>query len=130
MQGGVNELIGHFGPIELCGVDVIDAGFDGVAQNSDGAFAIFGGTKDSGARELHGPETHALNGMVGKQGGFTGHDLYLASTSEGRLKTACLEQLLAHRPQPGRLLVAAGVLAHVTRSAPDPVLTRLAGNLN
>ena len=65
MNGFFDDLVGDVRAVEVAGIDVVDAGFDGFAQNGDGGRAILRRAKDMRAGELHGAVAHAVDGHIG-----------------------------------------------------------------
>jgi hypothetical protein len=61
----VDQLVGHVGPVELGGVDVVDSDFDRPAQYREGLLAIGGRPEHSGSGQLHGTEPHPVNRAAG-----------------------------------------------------------------
>ena len=67
MERLADEFVGHVGSVELRGVDVVDAEFDGPAQHGDRLIVVAGRAEDSGSGELHRTETDAENREVAKR---------------------------------------------------------------
>ena len=61
----LDDLIGDVRAVEVAGVDVVDSGGDGFAQDCLGGVYIAGGSPDVGAGELHGSVAHAVHGHGG-----------------------------------------------------------------
>ena len=59
MQGLADEFVGDVGAVELRGVDVVDAQFDGPAQHGERLVPVTRRTEHSGPGQLHGAETDA-----------------------------------------------------------------------
>ncbi len=55
----VDEFVGDVGAVELRGVDVVDAQFDGPAQDGERLVPVARRTEHSGTGQLHGAETDA-----------------------------------------------------------------------
>ena len=60
-----NDLVGDVGAVVVAGVNVIDAGGYGFADDADGFRAVFGRTEDAWTGELHGAIAHAVDGDGG-----------------------------------------------------------------
>jgi len=67
MQGFLNELVRYVRTVEVAGVNVVDAGIDGLVQNGDGFGAITGWAENVGTGELHGAVADAVNGECGSR---------------------------------------------------------------
>src|SRR5206468_10282225 len=65
VQGLANDLVGDVGPVVVAGIDVVDAGGDGVAEDAHGGFGIARRTPDLGAGELHGSVAESVEGKAG-----------------------------------------------------------------
>ena len=59
VQGLVDEFVGDVGAVELRGVDVVDAQFDGPAQHGERLVAVARRAEHAGTGQLHGAETDA-----------------------------------------------------------------------
>ncbi len=59
-----DELVDDVRAVEVAGVDVVDAGFDGGAQDSFGLFGVLGRPPDHGTGELHGAKAEAVHDAV------------------------------------------------------------------
>ena len=59
VQGLADEFVGDGGPVELRGVDVVDAQFDCPAQHCERLVPVPRRSEDTGAGQLHGAETDA-----------------------------------------------------------------------
>jgi hypothetical protein len=59
VQGLLDDLVGHLGPVRVAGVDVGDAELDRLAQDANGLVVVRGRTHDVRAGQLHRavPET-------------------------------------------------------------------------
>jgi hypothetical protein len=57
-----DDLVDDVRAVEVGGVDVVDAAFDGFMQNGDGFVAVAGRAPDARAGELHSAVAHAVNG--------------------------------------------------------------------
>src|SRR6516164_209130 len=69
-----DQLVDHHRPVEVAGVDVGNAGFDGFAQDREGLVAIPGRAEDPGPGQLHGAEAHAADDeVVGELEGTAGN---------------------------------------------------------
>src|SRR6266567_1784793 len=62
MQGFLDDLVGDVRAVEVAGVNVVDTGSDGFAQDGDGFRAVAGRAEDVGAGELHCAVTNTVNG--------------------------------------------------------------------
>ena len=69
MQRLGDDLIGDVRPIEVAGVDVIDAAFDGLPQDRDRFGSIFRRPEHAGAGKLHGAVAHAMDDAVAEAEG-------------------------------------------------------------
>ena len=56
-----DEFVRDVGAVELCGVDVVDAKFDGPPEDGDGLVVVARWAEDSGSGELHGAEADAID---------------------------------------------------------------------
>ena len=59
MQGLADQFVGHVGPVELGGVDVVDAEFDGPPQHGQRLVAIARRPERPATRKLDGAEADA-----------------------------------------------------------------------
>ncbi len=69
VDGFAEDLVGDVGAVEVAGVDVVDAVFDGFANDAEGFGAVAGRAKDAGTGELHGSIAHAVDGEGGVREG-------------------------------------------------------------
>ena len=60
VQRLANQLIGDMRPVEVAGVDVVHAGFDGLAQYGQRGRSILGRAEYAGACQLHRAVTDAV----------------------------------------------------------------------
>ncbi|MDB5482889.1 MAG: hypothetical protein JWO83_3942 [Caulobacteraceae bacterium] len=94
MKGLADQLVGDMGTVEVAGVDVVDAGGQGLAQHGEGVLAILRGPEDAGAGELHGAVAHAIDGAVaqaeGAGGGDVGHGGISRAALEGDMGAVAL----------------------------------------
>ena len=65
MQGFADELVGDVGAVEVAGVNVVDAGVDGLAQNGKGGGVVAWRAEDVGSGKLHGAVAEAVHGGAG-----------------------------------------------------------------
>ena len=65
MERFANDLVGDVRAVVVAGVDVIDAGGYGFAEDADGFGAVFGWAEDARTGELHGAVAHAVDGDGG-----------------------------------------------------------------
>ena len=56
-----DDLVSDVRAVEVAGVDVVDAGRDGLAKNSHGLVRVFGRSKDTGAGQLHRTVAHPVD---------------------------------------------------------------------
>ncbi len=56
-----DEFVGHVGPVELCGVDVVDAKVDGPAEDGERFIMVARRAEDTGTGELHGAVADAAD---------------------------------------------------------------------
>ena len=97
MQRFADDLVGDVRTVEIAGVDVIDAGGDGLAQHGQCRVMIPGRAEHAGPGELHGAVAEPLHGAVaeGEGAGFVdaGHDRISFQderTDSGRLHLAII----------------------------------------
>jgi len=64
MQRFPDDLIGDVGAVEIAGIDVVDAAFDGFAQHGDSFIAIPWRAEDALAGKLHGAIAEALHHAI------------------------------------------------------------------
>ena len=64
MQRLGDDLVGDMRPVEVAGVDVVDAARDRLAQHGDAFGAVLRRAEDALAGELHGAVAHAVHGSV------------------------------------------------------------------
>ncbi len=74
-----DDLVGDVGPVEVAGIDLVDATFDGLPQDRDRFGAIFRRAEHAGAGKLHGAVAHAMDDPVAEAkraggGSDGGHD--------------------------------------------------------
>src|SRR5271168_5032551 len=62
IQGFLDNLVGDVWTVEVAGVNVVDAGRDGLAQDGDGFGAVAGRAEDVRAGQLHGAVADAMDG--------------------------------------------------------------------
>jgi len=62
MERLFDQLIGDMRAIEVAGVDMIDAGLDGLAQNGKRAVNVMGRSPHLRTGKLHGTIAHAVHG--------------------------------------------------------------------
>ena len=67
MKRLANDLVGDVRSVEVAGINVIDAGCDGLPQHGNGGGAILRWTEDTLAGKLHGAVAHAPHGSVTKR---------------------------------------------------------------
>ena len=72
MEGGVDQLVGHVGPVELSGVEVVHAQLDGPTEHGQGRGSVAGRTRDMWSRELHGAVSNTRHGAPGEDGRAAG----------------------------------------------------------
>ena len=72
MEGGVDELVRDVRPVELGGVDVVDAQVDRPAEDGDGPVAVAWRAEHTRSGQLHRPEADAGDGVAGEVGGTSG----------------------------------------------------------
>ena len=73
VEGGVDQLVRHVGPVELRRVDVVDPGLHRPSQNAQRLVPVGGRAEHARPRELHGPEAHARHRPPGQHGGTLSH---------------------------------------------------------
>src|SRR5579863_4930228 len=61
-QSLLDNLIGHMRTVVVAGVDMVDAGPHGLAQNRDCAIHIVRWSPDTGTSKLHRTVAHAVQG--------------------------------------------------------------------
>ena len=64
MQRLLDELVDHVRPVEVAGVDVVDAAGDGLAQHRERGVAILGRPEDARPGQLHGAVADAFDGAM------------------------------------------------------------------
>ena len=64
MKRLADDLVDDMRPVEVAGVDVVDAARDGLAQHGDRRVAILRRPEHAGPGELHRAVAHALHGAV------------------------------------------------------------------
>ena len=67
VQGLVDELVGHVGPVVLGGVDVVDPQLDRAAQHGERRVAVPGRTQHARTGELHGAEADPTDGPASER---------------------------------------------------------------
>ena len=68
-----DDLIGDVRPVEVAGVDMVDAAFDRLAQDRHRFGAVLRRSEYAGACELHGAVAHAMDGAAAEaEGGRRG----------------------------------------------------------
>ena len=72
------QLVGHVRPVELGGIDVVDPGLDGVTEYRQGEITVLRRPEDTGARKLHGAESHAADGAMGQLDALVRHGVHTA----------------------------------------------------
>src|SRR2546423_2150656 len=72
MEGGVDQLVGHIGSIELSGVEVVHAQLDGPAEHGQGRGSVAWRTRDVWSRKLHGAVSNARHGAPREDGRAAG----------------------------------------------------------
>ncbi len=75
MKGFADELVGDIGAVELRGVDVVDAKFDGAPQHRERLATVTRRPEGSAAGKLDGTEADAGNGKATEQEGIHGERL-------------------------------------------------------
>lgn len=60
MQGLADDLVGDVGAVEVGGVDVVDAGRDGLAEDGYGTVRVLGRPPHAGPGQLHGAVANPL----------------------------------------------------------------------
>ena len=79
MQRLADDLVGDVRPVEVAGVDVVDAARDRLAQHGEGRVTVLGRAEDAGSGELHGAVAEPLHGAVAEREGAglvdDGHEL-------------------------------------------------------
>ena len=76
VQRLADEFVGHVRPVELRGVDVVDAELDGPAQHGDRLVVVAWWPEDSGSGQLHRTETDAADGERAKRKALHGLNNY------------------------------------------------------
>src|SRR5438309_7197282 len=72
VKGGVDQLVGDVGPVELSGVDVVHAQLDGPAEHGQGRGSVARRTRYTWSKELHGAVANARHGPPGEDGRAAG----------------------------------------------------------
>src|ERR1700689_4610167 len=67
MQRLTDDPVSHVGPVEVAGVDVIDAARDRFAQHGDGGIAVLRRPEHARSGELHGAVAKALHHSVAER---------------------------------------------------------------
>src|SRR5579875_1151342 len=65
MKSALDDLVGHMRAVKVAGIDVVDAGGNGRAQNGDGGVYITGRSPHLRAGKLHCAVAHAIYGYRG-----------------------------------------------------------------
>ena len=60
MQRLANDLVGDMRPVEIAGIDVIDARRHGFAQHGDRRITVLRRPEHAGSGQLHGAVAHAV----------------------------------------------------------------------
>ena len=64
VQRLADQFVGDVGAVELRGVDVVDAEFDGALQHGDRLVVVARRAEDAGSGQLHGAEADAVDGEL------------------------------------------------------------------
>ena len=72
MEGFPDDLVGDVRAIEVAGVDMVDASFDGGAEHGKRFSAVLRRAENTGAGQLHGPVAHAVDEAVAQGVGAGG----------------------------------------------------------
>jgi hypothetical protein len=111
-EGGADQLVGHAVPVELGGVDVIDAELHGPAQHGQSSVPVPWRTPHPRPGELHGAEADACHlppGELGRSAGcrvlavvMVGHEVRSSRSWTVSVKLGLMRRILRYDCQPTR----------------------------